>query len=706
MIELRHRLMRWPLSLFSSKQKHRPANRRIASALEQLEPRMMLAADLAAMPDVALATAPASVSDVPSAAHALFAPGTSPETIAQFEQNETVTSGLAEYQATKRWETTSTDGGGLDWGDATTITWSIAPDGTSIPGFVGETGGASNFIAMMSSNYGAVVGSVAQQPWFSIVESVFGRWGEVSGLTFVYEPQDDGAAFSNIASTAPGVSGVRGDIRIGGHAIDGDSGTLAYNFFPNNGEMILDTSDSFFADTSGNSLRLRNVMAHELGHGIGLSHVDPVDQTKLMEPLASTAFDGPQHDDILAVQRLYGDPFEEGGGNNSFRAAVDLGSLSRRSVSIGDLADEQYVSIDGATDDDYFRFTAGAGARLDAALIPLGTTYQQGAVDTSVSSFNSKTQNNLTLEIYDATHRLVARAARRGLGGSESLSDVALDSGGEYFVRIRGDRDAAQFYQLDLTVSAGATRDTIDFYEYTLGSYGGTQDHSGEVTIGNSGSSLQLSGNRWKKIDFSYSVTPDTVLEFDFSSNAMGDVHGIGFDSNTSISSGLTFRLFGTQNWGLDDFATYDAAGGEQHFVIPVGQFYTGSATSLVFVNDHDVAGATAESVFSNVRVYEAKEGAAGFAQPQAADDHIAVNEDSPTIALNALANDDDGGAALSITGVSAASAGGSASLAADGRIHYRPAADFNGNETFSYTATGPGGTSTAHRNGDRAADK
>ncbi|GIS63309.1 MAG: hypothetical protein CM1200mP2_55340 [Planctomycetaceae bacterium] len=35
-----------------------------------------------------------------------------------------------------------------------------------------------------------------------------------------------------------------------------------------------------------------------------------------MEPFASTSFDGPQYDDILAVHRSYGDVFESGSGMN------------------------------------------------------------------------------------------------------------------------------------------------------------------------------------------------------------------------------------------------------------------------------------------------------------------------------------------------------------------------------------------------------
>ncbi len=548
----------------------------------------------------------------------------------------------------------------------------------------------------MSDIYGSVVGSLTEQAWFSTVASVFDRWSDISGLNFVYEPHDDGAALSNVASTAPGVDGVRGDIRIGGHAIDGTSGTLAYNFFPDNGEMILDTSDRFFFDTANHSLRLRNVMAHEVGHGIGLSHVDPVDGTKLMEPIATTAFDGPQHDDILAAHRLYGDEFEHGAGNDRFDDAVNLGDLSGRQVTIGDNKAEQYVSIDGTTDVDYFRFTAGAGAQLDAQLIPLGYTYPQGAVGAATSSFQSQAQNDLAVSIYDVNHQLVQRADSNGLGKSETLTDVTLAKGGQYFVEIRGARDKAQLYQLDLTVSAGVPDDALDFREYTVNSYGGLQDHSGSVVIENGGAAVHLTGNRWIMIDFPYTVTPNTVLEFDFSSTAQGDVHGIGFDSNTSISSGLTFRLYGRQDWGRNDFAVYNVATGVHHFVIPVGQSYTGQAKALVFVNDHDVARPNADSVFSNVRIYESDRRSSTVAAPRAMNDRIVLNEDSPTVAIAALANDDDGGTRLSITAVSAGSAGGTVSVATDGRLHYRPATDYNGTETFTYTVANAGGTSTA----------
>ena len=42
-------------------------------------------------------------------------------------------------------------------------------------------------------------------------------------------------------------------MRIGGVFIDGNSGVLAYNYFPDYGDMVLDTGDGNFYDNPGNN---------------------------------------------------------------------------------------------------------------------------------------------------------------------------------------------------------------------------------------------------------------------------------------------------------------------------------------------------------------------------------------------------------------------------------------------------------------------
>ncbi len=66
----------------------------------------------------------------------------------------------------------------------------------------------------------------------------------------------------------------------------------------------------------------------------------------------------------------------------------------------------------------------------------------------------------------------------------------------------------------------------------------------------------------------------------------------------------MTFKLYGSQNWGIQTFNNY-AGETPRHYIIPVGQYYTGDMLYLTFTNDHDVSNPTAESVFMNVKVYD-----------------------------------------------------------------------------------------------------
>src|SRR5205814_328373 len=97
-------------------------------------------------------------------------------------------------------------------GNAITLTWSIVPDGTVLTSGNGEPNAGSDFIARMNALYGN------QATWLPIVTQVFSEWSAVAGITYVYQPTDDGVPMS---STNNGILGVRGDVRIGAHPIDG-----------------------------------------------------------------------------------------------------------------------------------------------------------------------------------------------------------------------------------------------------------------------------------------------------------------------------------------------------------------------------------------------------------------------------------------------------------------------------------------------------
>ena len=213
------------------------------------------------------------------------------------------------YRLNSRWTTTASGSTGPT-GTSATLTWGFVAEGTPIANI-----GDSGLIGWLDNLYGAGSGGpdLTQRPWFNLFEDSFGRWGELVGVDYIYEPNDDGTPHG----TAPGVLGVRADMRIGGGFIDGGSNTLAYNFFPNNGDMVIDTGDSaFYSSIALNFRRMRNVLMHEHGHGGGLSHVESATGRFLMEPTINTAFDGPQLDDIRGMQRHYGDVQEKSNGGS------------------------------------------------------------------------------------------------------------------------------------------------------------------------------------------------------------------------------------------------------------------------------------------------------------------------------------------------------------------------------------------------------
>lgn len=405
---------------------------------------IVAAAMLGVLPSVA-------AEDVPDRAPAFcYAPGTSQAFVDATRERALWTpasspfspdSGLKfQYTDGDRWRSTATDGSGLGQGDPITLTWSIVPDGTSIsPALGGESSGGSTLRSYLNGIY------PNEAAWVAEFQKVFDRWGSLTGITYVYV-SDDGAPLPS----SSGQLGVRGDVRISGHAIDGNWGVLAYNYFPNTGDMVIDVPDSFYNDTSSTSIRLRNVVAHEHGHGLGLEHSCPINQTKLMEPYVTVAFDGPQHDDILAANRAYGDRYEH---DDTAATAAELGPFTTRSLT--------NLSIDDSGDIDFFSFTASANQKVSLTLSPVGFTYLSGPQNSNGScsagsSYDSLHIHDLEVRLLDVNGTTqLAAADDHGVGGTEELTDIALPSGaGDYFVEISGDATSlAQLYELTLTVS-------------------------------------------------------------------------------------------------------------------------------------------------------------------------------------------------------------------------------------------------------------
>lgn len=151
----------------------------------------------------------------------------------------------------------------------------------------------------------------------------------------------------------------------------------------------------------------------------------------------------------------------------------------------------------------------------------------------------------------------------------------------------------------------------IDFTVNQVISYGGTQDR-GNVDVTNNGTGLYLERNAWKAIAINYEITANTKLTFEFKSNRIGEIHGIGFDDDNRISSNQTFQLYGTQRWGIDAYNNYPGNGQWVTYEIPVGDFMRGQASRLFFVADHDVGSPVGTSYFRNVKLFEGNTCTAG----------------------------------------------------------------------------------------------
>jgi hypothetical protein len=400
-----------------------------------------------------------------------FAEGTDPRYVAAVERivkqrNDALFAGI-DYFTSTRWAGST--------GTPVTIRWSFIPDGISISSGSGEPVANSTLFASFDSAFSAQGGRTV---WTTRFTQAFARWSQLTGNVYSRirvngNDWDDGAAWGTAGS-----AGARGDVRIGGHPIDGPSGILAYNYFPSNGDMVMDSNDAagFFATQPNQNRAMRNVIMHEHGHGTGLQHSCSFNANILMYPSTSTnpAYDGPQQDDIRAAQSLYGDA---NGATNSIPQAKDLGSIAPYS-RLGPLGttpapttgspdpNSAIFSIDQAITTDYFKFTASTPITLSVTLTPVGSTYQNAAQAGDGSCPTTGTTNalaarNLTLTLLRSNGTVVTTSNTAAAGASESFTSVALPTAGTYYIQVTSESGAGvQAYTL--TIAAGSCHANCD----------------------------------------------------------------------------------------------------------------------------------------------------------------------------------------------------------------------------------------------------
>jgi len=347
-------------------------------------------------------------------------------------------------------------------GDPIALSWSFVPDGT-IWGEAGQPGGAaaSNLFSNLDARFGGIAN---RQTWITQFQRCFDRWHALSGVTYTRirnatAEWDDGAAWGNTGGST------RGDCRIGMHNIDGPGGILAYNYFPDVGDMMLDSSDNYAAGAPS-YLTLRNVVMHEHGHGLGFNHVCPQGSpisggAKLMAPFIDTSFDGPQQDEIRAVQDNYGDPYEP---NNSSAAASVIATLTPGVANtIGNVpsptpAGSALLSIDNLGEQDWYRYTVDIPRLINVTVTPFGTTYfsssQDGNCTGTGATTNALAAADLLFDVRVSSGTQSWRIVNNTAAGAlESLTNLLVSPAGNFFVKVyaTGSMSESQLYKLTVT---------------------------------------------------------------------------------------------------------------------------------------------------------------------------------------------------------------------------------------------------------------
>ena len=382
------------------------------------------------------------------------APGTDLKYIAEWEQrmwdewlrdNE----GGERYFVGPRWP------GGM--GSPITLSWSIAPDGLSIT----SISAPSEMFARMDSLFSSQGGRAT---WMNRLQQSFDRWTNLTGIEFVFvndgvNDWDDGSSWNGGSGSA-----TCGDIRLAMGPVDGSNNILAFAQFPgagSGGNIVMDRAETWSAASNQHRF-MRNTVMHETGHSIGMSHVCPLNNSKLMEPALSTSFLGPQQDDIRGAQELYGDIYED---NNGVLKAYDVGTLAEGApIVVGDIAastpdNATRLSMDADGERDWFSFTVDTPGDVTITVTPVGSNYdssvQLGSGSCSSGNFvNALRQADLAFDLYDTDGTTVLNTAdAAGLGTAESLVDEPLAAAGAYFIRVfeTNAPSEVQLYQIDLS---------------------------------------------------------------------------------------------------------------------------------------------------------------------------------------------------------------------------------------------------------------
>jgi len=219
-----------------------------------------------------------------------------------------------------------------------------------------------------------------------------------------------------------------------------------------------------------------------------------------------------------------------------------------------------------------------------------------------------------------------------------------------------------------------------------LADFFGTESFTYTISDGNGGSdtatvtvTVENINDDPTAIDDSFSVNEDSI------DNPLDPLTNDVIDPDTGET--LTINAVGTPDQG----GSVSISGGNSLLYSPAADFF--GTESLTYDIDDGNGGADSGTI--TITVNNVND------DPTANDDSFSVNEDSSANALDLLTNDaqtPDSGETLTINAVGTPDQGGIVVITGGGTgVSYSPAADFNGQETFTYDISdGNGGTDSA----------